>query len=55
MEKALLEGEHSTEMDHLQNEQSSIGALKKRHANIMEAAARRRLQVVDTEHLGSVQ
>ena len=39
MERALLEGEHQTELEHLQEDQERIRALKQRQLDLIECAA----------------
>ena len=45
MERALLEGEHQTEMDMLQSEQENITTLKQRQLELLEIAAAERGKV----------
>ena len=45
MERALLEGEHQTEMERLQSDQENIARLKQRQSQLLEVAARRRQSV----------
>ncbi|XP_055958658.1 pleckstrin homology-like domain family B member 1 isoform X3 [Patella vulgata] len=42
MERALLEGEHQTEMEQLQHDQEQINLLKQQQAELMERASRER-------------
>ncbi|XP_021358754.1 uncharacterized protein LOC110453881 isoform X4 [Mizuhopecten yessoensis] len=42
MERALLEGEHQTEMDELQSDQDRINLLKQRQADLIERATQER-------------
>ena len=45
MERALLEGEHKTEMEQLQEEQEKINQLKQHQHNMLERATRQREKV----------
>ncbi|KAK7491030.1 hypothetical protein BaRGS_00017726, partial [Batillaria attramentaria] len=42
MERALLEGEHKTEMEHLHADQEKVNELKQQQHNLLERAARQR-------------
>jgi hypothetical protein len=46
MERALLEGEHNTEMEELQQEQERINDLKVQQAELIENSAKEREKVI---------
>jgi hypothetical protein len=46
MERALLEGEHNTEMEELQQEQERINVLKVQQAELIENSAKEREKVI---------
>ena len=45
MERSLLEGEHKTQMEQLQDDQEKINQLKQQQHNLLERAAKQREKV----------